>query len=171
MVEAPTPGVKNRRTCNRVKIFLMFDDGVISSLSSSAADGPFHDPSPDPERATANTLRLRELCPGEWSLYAVRSLFWPQEAEVARRSLTDITCEGGGAHCSTIMQLGAGACGAWAIRVLPRSGVFICSGVLILSGVMALSGVLDHSNISRSKFALPWEIPPLGSMSSVMVMT
>ena len=47
---------------------------------------------------------------GEWSLPTVLSLFRPQEAEVARRSQTDITCESGGAHCSTIMQSGADAC-------------------------------------------------------------
>jgi hypothetical protein len=56
MVETPPPGVKNHRSCNRVKIFLMFGDGMTSSLDYSAADMPSHDLSPDPERTAAITF-------------------------------------------------------------------------------------------------------------------
>jgi hypothetical protein len=70
----------------------MLGDGVISSSESSAGDVLFHDPSPDPERIAASTFfYLRELCQSEWSFYAFLSLFQPQEAEAARRSLTVIT--------------------------------------------------------------------------------
>jgi hypothetical protein len=102
MAEAPPLGVKSRLSCNRVKIFLMFGDGVTSSLDSSAANEPSHDPSPNPKRAAVSTFFfLRELCRGEWSLSAVLSMFWLQEVEAARFSLADITYEG--AHCSMTM--------------------------------------------------------------------
>jgi hypothetical protein len=87
MAEAPL-GVKNRRSCSRMKTFLMFGEGVISSSDSSAVDMPSHDLSPDPERLAANTFFfLRELCRGEWSLSATISLFRPQDTEATRRSL------------------------------------------------------------------------------------
>jgi hypothetical protein len=104
MAETPPPGVKSRRSYNRVKIFLMLGDRVTSSSESSAADVRSHDPSPDPERVAANTFFfLQELCRGEWSLSAVLSLFQLQEAEAARRSLAIVSCKGGGIHCSRIM--------------------------------------------------------------------
>ena len=104
MAEALPPGVKSRRSCNRMKIFLMFGGGVTSFSDSSAVDVPSHDPSPDPERVAANTFFfLQELCRGEWSLSAVLSLFQLQEAEAARRSLAIVSCKGGGIHCSRIM--------------------------------------------------------------------
>jgi hypothetical protein len=113
MAEAPPPGFKSRHSCSRVKTFLMFGEGVISSSDSYAVDVPSHDPSPDPERLTANTFFfLRELCRGEWSLSATLSLFRPQEAKAARRSLAVVAWEVGGTHCSSIMQSGAGACEA-----------------------------------------------------------
>ena len=74
----------------------MFGDKSTSSSDSSAIDGPSHNPSSDPECFVVGTFFfLRALCLGEWSLSAILSLFWPQEAEVNRRSQTAITCEGG----------------------------------------------------------------------------
>ena len=109
MAEAPPIGVKRCLSCSRVKTFFIFGEGVISS-SDSAADVPSHDSSPNSERLAANIFFfVRELCRGEWSLSATFSLFWPQEAEATGRSLAVVTWEGGGTHCSSIMQSGAGA--------------------------------------------------------------
>lgn len=81
----------------------MFGDGMISSSYSFAVDGPSHDPSTDSKRAAANTFFfLRELYGGEWPIFAVLSLFLPQESEATHSSLIDSTCEGGGTHYSTI---------------------------------------------------------------------
>ena len=38
MADEPPLGVKSQRSCKRVRIFLMLDEGVISSLDSSVAD-------------------------------------------------------------------------------------------------------------------------------------
>ena len=124
----------------------MFGEGAISSSESHTAGGSSPHPSPDPDRAGA-FFSFRELWPGEGSLLVVRSLFRPQEMEVVRESLADIACEGGGAHCSIIMQSRTEAGEACDTGALPLSGV------LILSGVLALFDVLDRFDaLPRSTF-------------------
>lgn len=130
------------------KIFRMFSDGVTSSSDSSKADAPSHDLSPDPKCVAANTFFFCESSArANWSLSAIISLCWLQEAEATQCSLTDITCEGGGTHCSTIMQYVVGACEAWAIGALPRFEGFTHSDVLVFYGILAFSGVLDCSGV------------------------
>ena len=117
----------------------MFGEGAISFSESHAAAGSSPDPSPDPDRAIPEAFfSFRELWPGEGSVLVGRSLFRPQETEAVQGSLADIACEGGGAHCSTIMQSRTGAGEACDTGVFPLSGVFVRSGVLIRSGVLAL---------------------------------
>lgn len=70
-----------------MKILRMFGDRVSSSSDSSAANGPSHDPSSDPEWSVVGTFFfLRALYLGEWSLSVVLSLLRLQEDEVARDS-------------------------------------------------------------------------------------
>ena len=125
----------------------MFGEGAISSLESPATAGSSPHPSPDPDRTVPEAFfSFQELWPGEGSLLVVRSLFRPHETEAVRGSLADIACEGGDAHCSTIMQSRTGAGETCDTGAFPLSGVFVRSGVLILSGVLALSGVMDRSD-------------------------
>ena len=145
MAEEPPPGVKSHRSCSLVNTLLMLGEGVTSSSESRAAAGSSRDPSPDPDRAAPEAFfSFRDLWPGEGSLPVARSLARPQEMEVVRGSLVDISCEGGGAHGSTIMQSRAGASETCDTSALPLSGVFVRSGVFIRSGVLALSGVRDR---------------------------
>ena len=138
MADKPPLGVKSQRSCKHVRIFLMLDEGVISS----------HNPSPNPEHSSPNTFFfLRELWTGEQSLPRDRSLFWPQETEDAWCSLSITSQDGGGTHCSTIIHSGMGTGETWDIGAVPRSGVFVRYGVLATSGVLAFSGVLDRLNI------------------------
>ena len=149
------------RSCSVLELTCGPADDGSSSSEWSVADPSSHDPSPDPEHSTATTFFfLREPWRGEWSLFAVRSLFRLQEAKPLRRSLADVLWEGGGTHMSTIVQSRVGAGEVWATGALPRSGVFarsrvfIQSGILVrsevlfFSGVMALSSVLDRSEAS-----------------------
>ena len=147
MAEEPPPWDESLHSRNLVNT-LMFGEGAISSSESSAADGFSLDPSPDLERPVPNNFFFfRELWTGEGSLPVVRSLFRPQETDVVRGSQIDCTCEEGAAHCSTIIQSGAGVGGVWTRRIFPWSGVLVRSGVLLCSGVLALSGVLDWFDV------------------------
>ena len=96
MEKEPPPRVKVWHSCNRVKIFLMLGGGVIFSSDSFAISRPFHDPSPDSNRAAASIFfYLWEFGLGEWALLVVCSLFMLLKAETAQWSLTNIICEGG----------------------------------------------------------------------------
>jgi hypothetical protein len=80
MAEAPPPRVESLLSCDRVKALLTFGEEAISSSDSAEESSP--DPSPNPEcRAANNFFFLRELCRGEWSLFATLSLFRPQKIE------------------------------------------------------------------------------------------
>ena len=132
----------------------MFGEGAISSSKSPAAARSSSNPSPDPDRVVPEAFfSFRELWPGEGSLPVGRSLFRSHETEAVRGSLADIACEGGSAHCSTIMQSRTGAGETCDTGVFPLSGVFVRSDVLIISGVLALSGILEYSDaLPRSRF-------------------
>ena len=125
----------------------MFGETAISSSESLAAAGSSLNLSPDPDCAVPQAFfSFRDLWPGEGSLPVGRSLFRPHETKAVRGSLANIACEGGGAHCSTIMQSRTGAREIYDTKAFPLSEVFVRSGVLILSGVLALFGVLERSD-------------------------
>ena len=125
----------------------MFGEGAIFSSKSFAAAGSSPDPSPDPDCTIPETFfSFRELWPSEGSLPVGRSLFRPHETKAVRGSFADIACEGGGAHCSTIMQSRTGAGKTCDTGAFSLSKVFIQSGLFNLSGVLALSDVLERSD-------------------------
>ena len=90
MAETSRPGFKSRRSYNLVKTYLMFGDGVVSSLEYFTADSSSHDSSSNHECFAATVYFLQTPWQGEWSFLAVRYLFRPQEDEAAWCSLADI---------------------------------------------------------------------------------